>query len=103
MRRCQSYPYITDDHQQQGVRELRRVSRGPAMLVLTCDPEVSARMWLMAIYRLDHVTVSYFAGGRQFWRSVMGVAVSSTTVLIRNRPSYVKSYWRPATVYVPPP
>lgn len=49
-----------DEHQEQGVRELRRVATGPVVL-LTCDPEVSAAMWLMADYlpevaELDRVT-----------------------------------------------
>jgi hypothetical protein len=40
------------------VRELRRVARGP-VVILTYDPRVSARMWLMADYlpevaALDH-------------------------------------------------
>lgn len=38
-----------DDDQEQGVREMRRVARGP-VVILTLDPEVSARMWLMADY-----------------------------------------------------
>ena len=47
-----------DHGQEQGVRELRRVARGPVVL-LTMDPEVSGCMWLMAEYlsevaELDH-------------------------------------------------
>jgi SAM-dependent methyltransferase len=47
-----------DDEQQRGVRELRRVARGP-VVVVTFDPTVSERMWLMADYlpevaELDH-------------------------------------------------
>ncbi len=38
-----------DEHREQGIRELRRVSRGPVIL-LTYDPDVSAAMWLMADY-----------------------------------------------------
>ena len=38
-----------DEQREQGVRELRRVARGP-VVILTVDPEVSARMWLMADY-----------------------------------------------------
>ncbi|HWD64853.1 MAG TPA: methyltransferase domain-containing protein [Solirubrobacteraceae bacterium] len=38
-----------DEEQQRGVRELRRVARGP-IVILTYDPEVSGRMWLMAEY-----------------------------------------------------
>lgn len=41
-----------DEHQEQGVRELRRVATGPVVL-LTCDPEVSGAMWLMADYLLE--------------------------------------------------
>ncbi len=38
-----------DQDQERGVRELRRVARGP-VVILTFDPQVSARMWLMADY-----------------------------------------------------
>lgn len=38
------------DHEREaGVRELRRVARGP-VLILTYDPEISGQMWLMADY-----------------------------------------------------
>jgi SAM-dependent methyltransferase len=37
------------EDQERGVREMRRVARGP-VVILTFDPEVSARMWLMADY-----------------------------------------------------
>lgn len=38
-----------DDEREAGVRELRRVARGP-VVVLTYDAEASGRMWLMAEY-----------------------------------------------------
>lgn len=38
-----------DEDQERGVREMRRVARGP-VVILTYDAEVSARMWLMADY-----------------------------------------------------
>jgi hypothetical protein len=38
-----------EDGQQRGVREMRRVARGPVAIV-TIDAEVSARNWLMADY-----------------------------------------------------
>jgi SAM-dependent methyltransferase len=38
-----------DDAREQGVRELRRVARGP-VVVFTYDPRVSGTMWLMAEY-----------------------------------------------------
>ena len=47
-----------DEGRERGVRELRRVSRGP-VVILTYDAVVSERMWLMAEYlpeiaALDH-------------------------------------------------
>lgn len=38
-----------DDQQAEGVAELRRLARGPVVIV-TCDPEVSGEMWLMSDY-----------------------------------------------------
>lgn len=38
-----------DGEQEQGVRELRRVARGPVVIV-TVDREVSSRMWLVRDY-----------------------------------------------------
>ena len=38
-----------DDEQERGVRELRRVARGP-VVILTYDARISAGMWLMAEY-----------------------------------------------------
>ena len=38
-----------DHEQERGVRELRRVARGP-VVILTIDAEVSGRMWLMHEY-----------------------------------------------------
>lgn len=38
-----------DDEQERGVRELRRVARGP-VVILTIDAEVSGEMWLMRDY-----------------------------------------------------
>ena len=38
-----------DEERERGVREMRRVARGPVVIV-TYDPRVSASMWLMADY-----------------------------------------------------
>jgi SAM-dependent methyltransferase len=38
-----------DEGQEAGVREMRRVTRGP-VVILTYDADVSAQMWLMAEY-----------------------------------------------------
>jgi SAM-dependent methyltransferase len=45
-----------DDARERGVRELRRVARGP-VAILTCDPEVSGAMWLMADYLPEVATL----------------------------------------------
>jgi SAM-dependent methyltransferase len=46
-----------DDEQRAGIAELRRVARGP-VVIMTFDPTVSARMWLMdylpEVAALDH-------------------------------------------------
>lgn len=63
-----------DRERELGVRELRRVSRGP-VVILTYDPELSAAMWLVADYlpeiaALDRATfpppaeVASWLGGR---------------------------------------
>jgi SAM-dependent methyltransferase len=38
-----------DEDQERGVMEMRRVARGP-VVILTIDAEISSRMWLMADY-----------------------------------------------------
>ena len=38
-----------DAEQEQGVREMRRVARGP-VVILTHDPRVCREMWLMKDY-----------------------------------------------------
>lgn len=50
-------------NQYQGVQEMRRVARDKVVIV-TCDPRVSAKMWLMADYlpevaQLDHDTFPF--------------------------------------------
>jgi SAM-dependent methyltransferase len=70
-----------DDAREQGVRELRRVARGP-VVVFTFDPRVSGTMWLMAEYlpevaALDRTIFprpgpvrSFLIGARPFrWRT----------------------------------
>lgn len=45
-----------DADQERGVRELRRVARGP-VVILTYDPEVSGAMWLMAEYLTENAAL----------------------------------------------
>jgi SAM-dependent methyltransferase len=84
-----------DDARERGVRELRRVARGP-VVVLTYDPRVSGAMWLMAEYlpevaALDRAifpqpeVLAQWLGGR----------VTVESVLIpRNSPDWMLgAYW----------
>ena len=75
-----------DDDQERGVRELRRVARGP-VVILTIDPEISARMWLIADYlpevaQLDRrtfptpATLAHWLGGEA---DIQAVPVSRDT------------------------
>lgn len=45
-----------DNSQEQGVRELRRVARGPVVIV-SYDPVISAEMWLMRDYLPEVATL----------------------------------------------
>lgn len=69
-----------DDGRERGVRELRRVARGP-VVIATIDPAVSGAMWLMAEYlpevaTLDHRifppldVVARWLGGRSEMRVI---------------------------------
>jgi SAM-dependent methyltransferase len=75
-----------DEDQERGVREMRRVARGP-VVIFTFDPEVSARMWLIADYlpeiaELDRhtcprpETLARWLGGRV---DVLAVPISRDT------------------------
>lgn len=84
-----------DDERERGVRELRRVARGP-VVILTYDPRVSGAMWLMADYlpevaALDHrifpVTelLAEWLGGR---------VVVAPVVIPRDTPDWMLgSFW----------
>jgi SAM-dependent methyltransferase len=75
-----------EDDQERGVRELRRVARGQ-VVILTYDPQVSARMWLMADYlpevaELDRrifPTAELFAGWLEASVDVQTVPIARDT------------------------
>lgn len=84
-----------DAEQERGVRELRRIARGP-VVILTYDAEVSGQMWLMADYlrevaELDHrifPTVETLAG----WLG--GTTKAHTIELARDTPDWtLGSFW----------
>lgn len=84
-----------DDQLEPGVRELRRVARGPVVIV-TYDPTVSAKMWLMRDYFpeaavLDHATFP----GLDRLAAWLGGSVEVETILTsRDTPDWtLASFW----------
>jgi SAM-dependent methyltransferase len=84
-----------DKQQERGVRELRRVARGP-VVILTYDPVVSGQMWLMAEYlpevaELDH-RIMPTAG--QLARWLGGRTGVETVKISRDTPDWtLGSFW----------
>jgi SAM-dependent methyltransferase len=84
-----------DSEQEWGVRELRRVARGP-VVILTYDPRVSAAMWLMADYLpevadLDH---SIFPPPERIARWLGGQVAIETLEIPRDTPDWqLGSFW----------
>ncbi|MGI9597159.1 MAG: class I SAM-dependent methyltransferase [Acidimicrobiales bacterium] len=84
-----------DDQLEAGVRELRRVARGPVVIV-TYDPAVSATMWLLSDYlpeaaALDHATfptIDQLAG----W--LEGAVEVESVLTPRDTPAWpIGSFW----------
>ncbi len=84
-----------DHEQERGVRELRRVSRGP-VVILTFDPEISGQMWLMAEYlpevaRLDR---EIFPSPERIAGWLEGRTHVETIELARDTPDWMLgSFW----------
>jgi SAM-dependent methyltransferase len=84
-----------DRQQERGVRELRRVSRGP-VVILTFDPEISGQMWLMAEYlpevaRLDR---QIFPSPERIAGWLGGQTHVETIELARDTPDWMLgSFW----------
>lgn len=84
-----------DAEQEAGVRELRRVARGPVVL-LTCDPEVSGAMWLMADYLPEVATLDrrIFPRVEQLARWQGGDTRTQTIPIPRDTPDWtLMSFW----------
>ena len=78
-----------DKNQERGVREMRRVARGP-VVILTFDPEVSARMWLIADYLPEVAELDWMLGS--FWahpERVLDARARSSTSGFARMPSEV--------------
>ena len=84
-----------DEEQERGVRELRRVARGPVVM-LTYDAAISGKMWLMAEYlpEVDALDRKIFPSMEQL-RNWLGGHVRVETVPIpRDTPDgMLGSFW----------
>lgn len=84
-----------DDMRERGVSEMRRVARGP-VVILTIDPRVSGAMWLMADYLpevadLDH---RIFPLPEQIAAHLGGDVHIETVPVHRDTPDWsLVSYW----------
>ncbi len=84
-----------DAEQEAGVRELRRVARGPVVL-LTCDPEVSGAMWLLADYLPEVAALDrrIFPRVEQLARWLGGDTRTETIPVPRDTPDWtLMSFW----------
>jgi SAM-dependent methyltransferase len=84
-----------DYEQEWGVRELRRVARGPVVL-LTIDPRVSERMWLFAEYlpEVAHLDHSTFPTPERLAQWLGGQVRTQVVELARDTPDgMLASFW----------
>ncbi|MEZ4332626.1 MAG: methyltransferase domain-containing protein [Myxococcota bacterium] len=84
-----------DEERERGVRELRRVARGP-VVILTYDATVSGAMWLMADYLPEVAALDrrIFAPPEQIARWLGGDARIETLPIPRDTPDWMLgSFW----------
>jgi SAM-dependent methyltransferase len=84
-----------DDERERGVRELRRVSRGP-VVILTYDPAVWSAMWLLAEYlpELAELDTRIFPPPEQIARWLGGEARIDAVPIPRDTPDWMLgSFW----------
>jgi SAM-dependent methyltransferase len=84
-----------DEDREQGVRELRRVARD-AVVILTYDPEVSGRMWLMADYmpEVARLDLEIFPSIEQLARWLGGTTRVEVIPIARDTPDWtLGSFW----------
>jgi SAM-dependent methyltransferase len=84
-----------DDDQERGVRELRRVARG-AVVIVTFDPAVSGRMWLMADYlpEVAHLDDLIFPSAERLAQWLGGTTSVETIAIPRDTPDWtLGSFW----------
>ena len=84
-----------DDDQERGLREMRRVARGPVVL-LTVDPQVSRRMWLMADYLPEVAALDrrIFPSPERLARCLESELTVQTVPIARDTPDWtLLSFW----------
>jgi SAM-dependent methyltransferase len=84
-----------DESLETGLRELRRVARGP-VAILTYDAEVSARMWLMAEYlpEVAALDLEIFPPPTRVAEWLGGAATIETVPIARDTPDWMLgSFW----------
>jgi SAM-dependent methyltransferase len=84
-----------DDEQERGVRELRRVARGP-VVILTYDPRVSATMWLLAEYlpEVRELDLAIFPPPERIMEWLGGSAEMETILSTRDTEDWtLGSFW----------
>ncbi len=84
-----------DSELQAGVRELRRVARGP-VIVLTFDPRVSGRMWLVADYLTEVAALDHriFPWPEQVTSWLGGTCTVEAVPIARDTPDWtLGSFW----------
>ena len=84
-----------DAEQERGVRELRRVSRGP-VVILTYDARVSEKMWLMADYLPEVATLdrAIFPAPEAIAQWLGGTSAISIVPIARDTPDrMLGAFW----------
>ncbi|MFO0555981.1 MAG: methyltransferase domain-containing protein [Polyangiaceae bacterium] len=84
-----------DDELQRGLEEMRRVARGPVVIV-TCDPTVSGEMWLMRDYleEVDELDRRIFPMPADIGRMLGGTTRVEVVPIPRDTPDWsLMSFW----------
>lgn len=84
-----------DEEQERGVREMRRVARGP-VVILTYDAEVSGQMWLIADYlpEVDDLDRRIFPSAEELRRWLGGSVCVQTIEIPDDTPDWMLgSFW----------
>jgi SAM-dependent methyltransferase len=84
-----------DEDRERGVRELRRVARGP-VVIATCDPRVSGAIWLMRDYlpEVGELDMRIFPEPEQLSEWLGGATQIEVVPIARDTPDWtLMSFW----------